>query len=115
MSGLQPAVGLLALHAAGLDQQRDQRGGVRPAPGLLGERQVERLAGDGPQFDQDRPDAKPGVHVVRADDETVAEAELALALGARQPQGAGLAGLLQQLDDVDEGEVLQITGKGHLR
>jgi len=52
--------------------------------------------------------------VVRADDEAVPETELALALGARQPQGAGLAGLLEQLDDIDEGEMLQVTRERHL-
>ena len=111
--GFQPLVGVSGLENTLLDQRGDQRFAGFTGKLLLQKGLFEPFFTEEAHLGQQLADADAVVEVVGADEIPVAEDQLALALLALDRQRPRLPGGMDQLDDVDDRHVCQISGKGH--
>src|SRR6266480_784583 len=74
---------------------------------------VEDFGRDDVEVDEDLPDPDAIIQVIGTDHIAVLEDQLTFPLAALDAQNAGLSGRVQQLDDVDDRQVFQVSGKRH--
>ncbi len=96
-----------ALLQQGVDQRQTSVAGTV----LDFQRPGQLFFADGAGADQNLADAYAAVQVVGADQVPLVEHQLTLAPLAGKAQHAALAGPVQQLDDIDDGKMLQIACK----